>query len=77
MFYSEDGATDYLDSALNNYERKFNDSFPIYEYLEITRADTKYDFSIKGCKELAKFIEECIKTNKPVIKPDGYDLRKY
>lgn len=75
MFSLEDGANECLDPALDRYERKFHDDFPIYlnEYLEITRADTNYSFSIKGCKALSVFIDECIKTNKPVIKPYGYD----
>jgi hypothetical protein len=79
MFSLEDGTNEYLDPALDRYERKFNDDFPIYlnEYLEITSADTNYSFSIKGCKVLSVFIDECIKTNNPVAKPANYDLRKY
>lgn len=76
MLHFEMGADVILDPALNAYEEHFGDTFPFYEYIDLTRND-KYDVSVEGSKRLAELIETHINQNQPVIKPDGYDDRVY
>ena len=76
MFNAEFGSWDILEPALERYEANFNQPFPVYEYIEVTRND-KYDFSIVGCKKLTELIDEKIKNNEAVAIPDGYIERLY
>ncbi|WP_424571933.1 hypothetical protein ACOV5J_03020 [Weissella soli] len=76
MFDAEQGAWDIIMPWIDKYEAKFGQTFPTYEYLEVTVGDG-YDFSVAGCKELAKLIEQSINDNKPVDLPEDYNERLY
>ena len=76
MLYVEDGAAQIMNAAIQKYEDKFKDDFPLYEHLDITSGDG-YDVSISGANSLAEFIETRIKNNNPVEIPEGYEDRVY
>ena len=40
MFNAEFGSWDILEPALERYEANFNQPFPVYEYIEVTRNDS-------------------------------------
>lgn len=76
MFTAEDGAWGIIEKAMNKYEKGFGVEFPVYEYTDMT-ASNGFDFSVKGARKLSDFIDERIKSNKPVEVPKGYDERVY
>jgi len=76
MFSAEGGAMDIVGKAVDKYEKHFDEVFPLYEYLNITSNDD-YDFSVKGSKQLATFIDGRIDIDKPVAIPDDYNDRMY
>lgn len=76
LFYFEDGAGPIIDQAVEKYENHFEEQFPLYEYLDMTRDDT-YDFSIKGANKLKDFVDNRISEDKPVKIPEGYHERLY
>ena len=76
MFSMEDGALDIINQSLNEYEKKFDAEFPLYEYIDITKGNG-FDFSVEGTERLKGFINERIETNKPVDVPEGYFDRLY
>lgn len=76
MFSAEDNAMEIIDTSVDKYEKHFEKIFPLYEYIDITK-NKDYDFSVSGAKRLNKFIKNQIKTNEPVIIPEGYEDRVY
>ncbi|GAB2028127.1 hypothetical protein [Lactovum odontotermitis] len=62
--------------ALANYESKFEQEFPTFEYLELSSGNG-YDFSIAGYQRLADFMNECAAKNEPVLISEGYFDRVY
>lgn len=76
MFSMEDGALDIINQSLNEYEKKFDAEFPLYEYIDITKGNG-FDFSVEGSERLKEFISERIEKNKPVDVPEGYFDRLY
>lgn len=76
MFFSEDGAYDIIRRATEKYKLHFDESFPLYEYIDMTK-DKEFDFSLKGAKKLSEFIDKRIEDNKPVPIPEGYEERVY
>ena len=76
MFNWEKDAETIIDIAMDKYEEHFKESFPLYEYLELTQND-EYDFSLRGSKRLSDFIDDRIRDNKPVAIPEGYEERLY
>lgn len=76
MFLWQDGASEIVESAIDRYEGYFDESFPLYEYIDMTK-DKEFDFSLKGAKKLSEFIDKRIEDNKPVPIPEGYEERLY
>lgn len=76
MFSAEDGAMAIIEPAVEKYETHFSKTFPLYDYIEMTKSD-EWDFSVKGGKKLVGFIEERIKNDNPVEVPDDYEDRTY
>lgn len=76
MFSMEDGALNIINQSLNEYEKKFDAEFPLYEYIDITKGNG-FDFSVEGSERLKEFINERIEKNKPVDVPEGYFDRLY
>lgn len=76
MFSMEDGALEIINQSLNEYEKKFDTEFPLYEYIDITKGNG-YVFSVEGSERLKEFINERIEKNKPVDVPEGYFDRLY
>lgn len=76
MFTFEEGVNDTINIAVDKYEKHFSKEFPVYEYLSMTKSKD-YDFSVKGSKRLADFIDKRIKANNPVEIPEGYEERLY
>ena len=73
MLYVEEGAEEIFSSALESYFKRFDEKFPYFEYIHITRSG-EYDVSVEGAKKLKKFIDEL---KKPVKIPEGYEERVY
>ena len=76
MLTFEDGAQDIINDSLDKYKETFEEQFPFYLYLDVTKGG-KWDVSVVGCKRLKKIIDKAIADNKPVYKPDDYDERNY
>lgn len=76
MLTFEDGAQDIIKDSLHRYKKAFEEKFPFYLYLDVTKGG-KWDVSVVGCKHLKKIIDKAIADNKPVYKPDDYDERNY
>lgn len=76
MFSAEDGAMGIINPAVEKYEGHFERTFPLFEYIYLTRSK-RYDFSIDGAKKLVDLIEKCITLNEPVPIPKGYEERVY
>lgn len=76
MFSAEGGAMEIIEKATDEYQKHFDNEFPLYEYIHVT-SDEIYDFSIAGAKQLAAFINGRIDINKPVKVPDDYYERVY
>ncbi|EPI05056.1 coenzyme F420 hydrogenase domain protein [Enterococcus faecalis 13-SD-W-01] len=76
MFTSEEGAYPIINEAVDKYEKHFKQSFPLYEYIYVTK-DKNYDFSISGAKKLSKLINGRIQSNKAVDVPPDYNERLY
>lgn len=76
MLTFEDGAQDIINDSLDKYEEVFEEQFPFYLYIDVTKGG-KWDVSVVGCKNLKKIIDRAIADNKPVYKPDDYDERDY
>lgn len=76
MFSMEEGALEIINSAMDDYEKKFDAEFPLYEYIEMTKGNG-FDFSIEGSGRLKEFINERIEANAPVDIPEGYFDRLY
>ena len=76
MLTFEDGAQDIINDSLDKYGEVFEEKFPFYLYLDVTKGG-KWDVSVVGCKRLKKIIDKAIADNKPVYKPDDYDERNY
>lgn len=76
MFSVEDGSEKIVNDATEKYEKHFGKTFPLYEYIHMTK-DKTYDFSLEGSKKLSNFINKRIEDNKPVPIPEGYEERVY
>ncbi|TWK08605.1 hypothetical protein CHCC20442_4318 [Bacillus licheniformis] len=76
MFSWEKDAGERIDKATKKYEDHFGESFPLYEYLDLT-SDDEFDFSKEGAKRLEIFINKRIKDDKPVHVPPDYHERLY
>lgn len=76
MFSFEDGAEKIINSVVNRYESHFYETFPLYEYIDMT-SNSGYDFSVKGAEKLYKFVDRCIESDEPVKIPKGYNDRTY
>ena len=76
MLSAEEGASEIVNEAIDKYENHFEQIFPFYEYIHITK-DEDYDISIHGAKKLFEFIDGCILKDTPVPIPDGYEERMY
>lgn len=76
MFFWEEGSEKIIDDAIEKYEEHFDETFPLYEYIDMTK-DKDYDFSLEGSKRFSEFIDKRIADNKPVVIPEGYEERLY
>lgn len=76
MFSAEEGAWEIIEKSKAKYEKHFEQEFPVYEYLDMTKSEDA-DFSVDGAKRLSRFIDESISKNEPVPIPDDYENRLY
>lgn len=72
MLYFEDGAIDYLDGVLKEYEEEFGGYFPLYIYKE----DSDY-ITMKDALKIKKIILECLETKKAFDTPYNFYERLY
>lgn len=71
-----EAASSKIDAAVDRYEKHFKESFPLYEYIEVTSGDG-FDFSERGAIRLEKAIDNLMKRNIKADKPADYDDRTY
>ncbi|KRM71123.1 hypothetical protein [Lacticaseibacillus brantae] len=76
MITIESGAQEVINEAEQTYLKKFGESFPFMEYLNVTSGGA-YDFSVAGAYRLKAIILQAIADNRPVPRPKGYEERVY
>lgn len=73
MFSFEDGASQLINKATDDYYNHFGEEFPLFEYKE----NGEYDFTLKNANRIVQLIKKAVKDDKPIDKPRDYEERIY